>query len=75
MQLETVDNVRFVTDSNGLVAIDDPALMNQKIGKYSYEVIFVSNGSTDSTEQLLKDAEQTYGSVGLLTSGGLRSVP
>ncbi|MBC8108964.1 MAG: hypothetical protein H7Z14_20430 [Anaerolineae bacterium] len=31
VQLETVDNVRFVTDSNGLVAIDDPAMMNQKV--------------------------------------------
>src|SRR5687767_3517528 len=31
VQLETVDQVRFVTDSNGLVAIDDPAMMNQKI--------------------------------------------
>src|SRR5262245_25252914 len=31
VQLETVDNVRFITDSNGFVAIDDPAMMNQKV--------------------------------------------
>ncbi|CAN5646117.1 DUF4185 domain-containing protein [soil metagenome] len=31
VQLETVDNVRFITDSNGLIAIDDPALVNQKV--------------------------------------------
>lgn len=31
VQLETVDNVKFITDSNGLVAIDDPAMMNQKV--------------------------------------------
>src|SRR5437762_9514398 len=31
VELETVSHVRFVTDSAGLVAIDDPALMNRKI--------------------------------------------
>ena len=31
VQLETVDQVRFVTDSNGFVAIDDPSMINQKV--------------------------------------------
>jgi len=31
VELRTVSNLRFYTDSGGLVALDDPALMNQKV--------------------------------------------
>jgi hypothetical protein len=31
VELRTVSNLRFYTDSNGLAAIDDPALMNQTV--------------------------------------------
>ncbi len=33
-----------------------PNLVNQEAGNFSYEVIFVINGSTDGSEALLKDA-------------------
>jgi hypothetical protein len=31
VKLETVNNIRFYTDSNGYVAFDEPGLMNQKV--------------------------------------------
>ena len=43
----------------GLLARTIPALANQQ-STFPYEVIFVSNGSTDDTETVLKEAEATY---------------
>src|SRR5437773_1053806 len=41
VELETPSHVRFVTDSSGLAAIDDPAFMGRKIffsvGSFGYE--------------------------------------
>lgn len=37
-----------------------PALMQQQTASFSYEVIFVSNGSTDDTTAILKDAAALY---------------
>jgi glycosyltransferase involved in cell wall biosynthesis len=37
-----------------------PALANQKTGEYTYEVIFVSNGSTDETGEMLRAAAAEY---------------
>lgn len=34
IELETVDRVRYVTDSNGLVAFDEPELMGQRVFFY-----------------------------------------
>src|SRR4051812_21952567 len=41
VELQTPSHMRYVTDSAGLIAIDDPAFMNQKVffsvGSYGYE--------------------------------------
>ncbi|MBI1373823.1 MAG: hypothetical protein GC159_13950 [Phycisphaera sp.] len=31
VELETVNNIRYVTDSNGLIAFNEPGLMNQRV--------------------------------------------
>src|SRR3954463_15483179 len=31
IELQTVNNIRFVTDSNGIVAFDEPGLMDQTV--------------------------------------------
>src|SRR5512137_1798125 len=40
----------------GLLPQTIPALMNQQTNGYSYEVIFVSDGSIDSSDGMLKEA-------------------
>jgi len=46
VELETVSHVRFVTDSNGLAAIDDPAMMGRKVffGVKSFGYEFPADG-------------------------------
>src|SRR5512142_1167004 len=44
----------------GLIGTTIPALMNQQVGEFSYEVVFVSNGSSDNTEAVLSEAAARY---------------
>src|SRR4029077_4061061 len=37
-----------------------PALASQVTGDFTYEVIFVSNGSSDNTVEVLKEAAKRY---------------
>lgn len=45
---------------SGLLARTIPALMNQQTEGFTYEVIFVSNGSTDNSDAILDEAAQQY---------------
>jgi glycosyltransferase involved in cell wall biosynthesis len=44
----------------GLLGRTIPALMRQETGDFTYEVIFVSNGSSDATETVLTEAAIEY---------------
>ncbi len=45
---------------SGLLARTIPALMEQQTDGFTYEVIFVSNGSSDATGQILTEAQSQY---------------
>src|SRR4051812_31542045 len=76
VELKTVSNLRFYTDSAGLVAIDDPALMGQLVffhvrsdgyefeadgfGKRGRRIEVVPGGSQKLTIKRLNVAERLY---------------
>ena len=53
VELKTVNQIRYVTDSNGIVAFDEPGLFNRKvfftITSHGYEVENAFDGSWSSS--------------------------